>query len=143
MPHHDQIISVRRRRAAPRSGFTILIRDFAVSTVIGVQSPERSTSQAIMMDLDIEIAASRAAETDNLADTIDYAVVVEDLREALAGKRYFLLERLAEYVADRLLSRYRAVRVRVKVAKVGILKDVGLVGVAIERFCPSRIETKN
>jgi dihydroneopterin aldolase len=93
-----------------------------------------------MMDLDIEVAASRAGSTDHLADTIDYAAVVHDLRECLAGKRYFLLERLAEYVADRILSQFDAARVRVKVIKVGIIQGVGCVGVSLERHCASGIE---
>ncbi len=95
-----------------------------------------------MMDLDIEVAASRAGESDDLGDTIDYGAVVDDLRECLAGKGYYLLERLAEFVAGRILSKYGAARVRVKVAKIGIVKDVGLVGVDLERFRQPEIENK-
>jgi dihydroneopterin aldolase len=139
-PH--EIIRAKRRRAAQQSGFAILIRDLAVITVIGVPPHERASSQPIVMDLDIEVATSRAGETDDLGDTIDYGEVVEDLRKCLAGKRYFLLERLAEYVADRILSRYGAQRVRVKVAKIGILKDVGSVGVTLERSRVREAETR-
>lgn len=139
-PH--EVISVKRRGLASRSGFTIVIRDLAVSTVIGVPSHERARSQSLMMDLDIEVAASRAGESDDLGDTIDYGAVVDDLRECLAGKGYYLLERLAEFVAGRILSKYGAARVRVKVAKIGIVKDVGLVGVDLERFRQPEIENK-
>lgn len=134
MRESHELISVKRRRLASRSGFTILIRGMAVSTVIGVPADERAKPQPIVLDLDIEVAASRAGESDELGDTIDYATVVDDLRECLAGKRYFLLERLAEFVAARILSRHGAARVLVRAAKLGILKDVGLVGVSLERF---------
>jgi dihydroneopterin aldolase len=85
------------------------------------------------MDLDIELDANAAAQSDDIADTIDYAAVVADLRQCLAGKSYFLLERLAEYVAARILERFGARRVTVRVAKIAILEGVGRVGVTITR----------
>ena len=115
------------------SGITVLIRDLSVQTLIGVPEHERRQPQSILMDLDIELDANPAGETDDLGDTIDYAEVVSDIRECLAGKRYFLLERLAEFVAGRILEKFGARAVSVKVAKVGILQGVGLVGVKIRR----------
>lgn len=120
----------------PNSAITILIRDLSVRTVIGVPEDERRQAQPILLDLDIELDANRAAHTDDLGDTVDYAAVVDDLRGCLAGKNYFLLERLAEFVAGRILDEFGARRVRVKAAKVGILEDVGLVGVVITRSRP-------
>jgi dihydroneopterin aldolase len=115
------------------TGITIFVRGLSIATVIGVPALERARPQTLLMDLEIELGPSRAGPSDRLADTVDYAAVVEDLRECLAQKRYFLLERLAEFVAERILARYGAVRVGVRIAKVGILKDVGSVGVSLER----------
>lgn len=115
------------------AGTIVFIRDLSLSTLIGVHEHERRRPRALLMDLDIELHASRAGETDHLADTIDYAAVVDDIRRCLADKSYFLLERLAEFVADRILEEFNAKRVVVQVAKAGVLRDVGLVGVRIER----------
>lgn len=116
-----------------QAGTTVFIRDLSVSTLIGVHEHERRRPRALLMDLDIELHASRAGQTDRLADTVDYAAVVVDVRRCLADKSYFLLERVAEFVADRILEEFDAKRVVVRVAKAGVLKDVGLVGVRIER----------
>jgi dihydroneopterin aldolase len=121
------------RAEDPLSGITVFIRDLSVQTVIGVPDDERRQPQSLLMDLDIELDANHAAQTDHLADTVDYAAVVDDIRDCLAGKNYFLLERLAEFVAARILDVFGARRVSVQVAKVGILKDVRLVGVKVTR----------
>ena len=121
--------------AAPRSDATtvILIRDLAVRTVIGVYESERQAPRTLRMDLDIEIEAPRAAHSDELGDTVDYAAIVEDLRRELAHKKYRLLEALADFVIERLVERFGARRVAVQVMKVGIRPGVGGVGVRIAR----------
>jgi len=68
-----------------------------------------------------------------VADTIDYAVVVARLRTELEARRFGLVEELAEFIARLLLDEFGSPRVRVSIAKLGILKDVGRVGVTIER----------
>jgi len=115
------------------SGITIFIRDLSVRTLIGVHEHERRQPQSILMDLDVELDVNPAGETDDLVDTVDYAEVVSNIREWLVGKTFFLLERLAEFVAGRILDEFGARRVSVMVAKVGILEDVGRVGVKISR----------
>jgi dihydroneopterin aldolase len=51
----------------------------------------------------------------------------------LAEQRFGLVEELAQFVANLVLGEFQAPWVRVSVAKLGILKDVKLVGVVIER----------
>lgn len=122
-----------------QAGTTVFIRDLSVSTLIGVHEHERRGPRSLLMDLDIELHASRAGQTDRLSDTVDYAAVVDDVRRCLADKSYFLLERLAEFVAERILEDFDAKRVVVHVAKAGVLEDVGLVGVRIERRAGPRL----
>ena len=125
------------QRAGRKSGgapVTVLLRDLAVRTTVGVSAQERRAPRTLMFDLDIDLAHSRAGVTDRVADTVDYAVVAERIRERLAPDSFRLLERIAEVVADLLMDDFGAVRVAVKVCKLGILKDAGAVGVRIERF---------
>ena len=51
----------------------------------------------------------------------------------MAERRFGLVEELAAFVAELVLNEFHAPWVRVSVAKLGILKDVRLVGVTIER----------
>jgi dihydroneopterin aldolase len=122
------------RPVAP-GGYTVFIRELSVMTVIGVHAQERTAARALLMDLDIELAACAAGDSDRIEDTVDYSVVVDAVRAELAARSYHLLERVAETVAGLVLGRFGARRVRVRVAKAGILPGVGQVGVMIERAC--------
>ena len=74
-----------------------------------------------------------AGASDDIGDTIDYAVVVERLRSELASQHFNLLEKLAEYVAGLLMEQFGARWVRVSIAKLGMMRGVKRVGVIIER----------
>jgi dihydroneopterin aldolase len=111
----------------------LFLRELRLEAKVGIYKRERVTSQPIALDLEIELPNARAFATGKVADTIDYAVVVARLRDELEARRFGLVEELAEFVARLLLDEFGAARVRLSVAKLGIMKDVGRVGVTIER----------
>jgi dihydroneopterin aldolase len=112
---------------------TIFLRAIRLEAMIGIYRRERTTTQPIEIDLDIALPSERVFSSGKVADTIDYAVVVARVREELANVRFGLVEELAERVANIVMHEFHAPRVRVSVAKLGILRNVGRVGVVIER----------
>ena len=70
---------------------------------------------------------------DDIAKTIDYAVVIARVRTELAARHFNLLETLGEYVIGLMLDEFRAPWIKISIAKVGIAKGVRRVGVQIER----------
>ena len=111
----------------------IRIEGFRVETLIGFSDWERSLPQTIELDLELSAPSSLAGVSDRLRDTIDYAAVVERVRDTLSTTRFILLERLCEHIADILRGEFRAPWVRVTATKVGIVRGVKRVGVTIER----------
>ena len=111
----------------------IFIDDFKLSTLIGIYPREKAMPQTVEISLQIGTSTASAGDSDNIGDTIDYAMVVERLRNELAAQHFNLLEKLAEYVASLLLEDFGAVWVRVSIAKLGMMRGVRRVGVVIER----------
>jgi dihydroneopterin aldolase len=111
----------------------IFLRDIRLEAKVGIYRRERVTHQMISVDLDIALPSDAVFATGKVSDTIDYAVVVERMRALLDERRFGLVEELAQALADLVLGGFHAPWVRVSVAKLGILKDVKLVGVVIER----------
>ena len=111
----------------------IFIEDFRLSTLIGIYPRERVVPQTVEMSLQIGTSTASAGVSDDIVDTIDYAVVVERLRSELATQHFNLLEKLAEYVAGLLIEQFGARWVRVSIAKLGMMRGVKRVGVIIER----------
>ena len=111
----------------------LFLRDIRLEAKVGIYKRERVTSQPIALDLEIELPTDRPFGTGKVADTIDYAVVIARIRTELEARRFGLVEELAEFIARLLLEEFGSPRVRVSIAKLGILKDVGRVGVTVER----------
>jgi dihydroneopterin aldolase len=111
----------------------IFIDDFRVSTLIGIYPREQNIPQTVEISLQIGTSTVGAGASDDIHDTIDYASVVERLRNDLAAQHFHLLEKLAEHIANLLLTDFGARWVRVSVAKLGVIRGVRRAGVIIER----------
>lgn len=111
----------------------IFIEELRVDTWIGIYPREKALAQTIELSLQIGVSTASAGASDDIRDTVDYAVVVERLRAELSGRHFNLLEKLAEHVATLLLEDFQAQWVRVSVAKLGMMPGVRRVGVIIER----------
>lgn len=111
----------------------IFLQELKAKTLIGIYPWERIVPQIIQLDLEIALPSSRACKTDNIEDALDYALIVKRINEILAEKNFSLLEALAEYIAQAILTEFKAPWVKVRVAKLGIIRGVKQLGVSIER----------
>ena len=112
---------------------TIFISELKVSTHLGVPDWERLKPQTIVLDIEIGIDLSAAGRTDAIADTIDYGAVVTHIHETLKVNTFKLVEALAEHVCELIFAEFDAKRVKIRVAKPGILAGLKALGIVIER----------
>ncbi len=96
---------------------TISIVDLEVHFHIGVPDEERAKPQRLLVTVDMEFDFSAAAQTDAIADTINYYNVAQALLRFGEGRSWRLLEKLASDIASRVLADYRPTSVRVEVKK--------------------------
>lgn len=98
---------------------------------------ERASPQPIEVDLVVEADLARPGRTDELVDTVDYAVLVEEAAAVVEGCSFRLLEALAQAIAQRVLERYAgrlsSVTVSVRKLKPPIRADLDHVGVTLTR----------
>ncbi len=87
----------------------------------GANPGERDRPQPFRIDLAIDLDLSRAAESDELRDTVDYADVYRRIVGVVETHSYRLIERLASEIAEVAMSDDRAVRAEVTVAKPTLL----------------------
>ena len=111
----------------------IFIRELRVEARIGFHKRELEVAQVVRFDLEIGIANDAVFGTDRVADCIDYDRVATRIRELAASRHFNLVETLADRAARLVVDEFGAARAKVSVAKLGILKDAGLVGVTVER----------
>ena len=104
-----------------------------VECIIGDQPEERENEQRLLVDVALDIDLVDAAESDRLDDTVDYSILVGNIREALEDAQCRLLERAAGVVADVCLSDPRVERVTVGVRKFGSVSGLGSAEVRVTR----------
>lgn len=126
-------MGARSNNNMPADMDIIFIRGIRLDTLIGAYEFERRQPRTLQVDIEIGRASIRACKTDQLADTIDYAAVVDVVRGAFASHSFHLLEPLAERIADMILEKFDAQWARIEVAKTGVVPDARDVGVRIER----------
>jgi 7,8-dihydroneopterin aldolase/epimerase/oxygenase len=101
---------------------TIEIYGLEVYGYHGVLPEEREQGQRFLFDVTL-LAHDAGARTDKLGDTIDYTEVAACLREVSGGRRFNLIEALAQEAADALLARFDLSRARVRVRKPEVVLD--------------------
>lgn len=101
--------------------------------MIGVNDWERTTAQEVMIHLDLEVDLHHAGKEDDIALTVDYKQIRDRIEAVVAQSRYYLIEALAERVAEVCLEDQRVKGVHVSLEKPGALSHVGTVGVKISR----------
>jgi dihydroneopterin aldolase len=83
----------------------------------GVFDHERRDGQEFAVDLVLHLAPSAAAQTDDLADTVDYGTVSQLVHDRITGDPVALIERLAALIADDVLGIVGVTSVEVTVHK--------------------------
>jgi FolB domain-containing protein len=114
------------------STFHIRITDLEVFYRVGVPDEERAHPQRLLLTVDMEATAPRAAASDELKDTIDYFAVSQDLLKFGEGRSWKLLERLAVELAEFVLGKYQPGSVTVEVKKF-IIPQARHIAVSCER----------
>ncbi len=114
----------------------IQIRGLEVFAWHGVGLEEKEKGQPFILDVDMECNLKKAGQTDALGDTINYALVVEEITRVMREKSYDLIERAAARVAEAVLQmddRIWRVRVLLKKPEAPIQAKFDYVAVEITR----------
>lgn len=111
----------------------IFVNDLKIQTIIGIYDWERETKQTISLDLEMASDIRKAAETDDIANTLDYKAVSKRLIGFVESSDYFLVERLAEECAQIILNEFDVPWVRLKLNKGEAVRGASGVGILIER----------
>ncbi len=111
----------------------IYIRDLAVNCIVGINPRERVEPQTVLVNIRLACDLSPAAASDDIADTVNYKTLKDELVAHLAASSYFLIETMAQAVADICLAKPGVERVRVSIDKPDALTGARSVAVEIER----------
>ncbi len=112
----------------------IHIRDLQIRCIIGIEPDERREKQDILINLTLYTDCRLAGKSDNINDALDYKKVKKTILKAVEESSFFLIEKLAEEIANICLSFEKVKGVTVTVDKPGVLRFSRSVAVEITRM---------
>ena len=102
-----------------------------VACIIGERPDERTRPQTLRVDVALTIG-DKASETDELTDTVDYAVLVEKIRAALVAAKCRMIEHAAKVVCDLCLADGKVFAAKVRIVKSGAVPHLESAAAVIE-----------
>ena len=111
----------------------IIIKDLLVRSIIGINPDERTKKQDILINMVLFADTRQAAQSDDIADAVNYKAITKRVIEHVEGSSDFLVEKLVNDIAQIILTEFSVRRVRVRVEKPGALRFAKSVGIEIER----------
>jgi FolB domain-containing protein len=114
------------------SGGCLCVSGLEVACTIGVTERERSTKQAIVLNLELEVDFTDVSVSDDLEDTVDYRSVSRRVVAVAEASSFQLVETLATHLVRTILTDYpRVGRVRIEAWKPGALRGARSVGAIV------------
>jgi dihydroneopterin aldolase/D-erythro-7,8-dihydroneopterin triphosphate epimerase len=111
----------------------IIISDLMIRCVIGVHDWERKDKQDVLFNIELEADLHPAGASDDFEDAVDYRAITKTVIELVQSSSFYLVEALAERIAEICLEDPRVQRAKVRVEKPGALRFARSVGVEVDR----------
>lgn len=114
----------------------IIIENLETFGYHGVFEEEAFLGQKFIVSARLFLDTRRAGKSDDLKESLDYGEVCQIIKNLVETKRYMLIERLAEAIAEKLLltfSKLHSVEITVKKPWAPVQVSLDTISVAIKR----------
>ena len=111
----------------------IHIRDLRTRCIVGIQADERVKKQDVIINITMQADLSAACTSDRIEDTVDYKGIKQRVLKLIESSSCFLLEHLAQLVAEAVLQDERVRLVTVSIDKPGALRFADSVAIEVTR----------
>ncbi len=121
---------------AEQSLVCLRITNLRLHAYHGAISEERVLGGKYAIDLEVWYDASRAIETDALADAVNYEAIVELLTRSLNHHKFYLIEKVADYLLEQVLQQFPQIQqatIRVRKLSPPIQHMVDFIEVELHR----------
>ena len=115
------------------TGDRIFLHGLTTECIIGFIDWERRVKQTVVLDIELPVDCRRAAQSDEVSDTLDYKKVAKRVLAFVETSQFQLVETLAHRLALVILAEFELPWVRISLNKPGAIRHSRDVGVVIER----------
>jgi len=111
----------------------ILVKDLSARCILGITAEERREKQEVLVNLALLADLRKPGQSDRFEDAVDYRALKKRIVAMVENSQYYLVEALAERIAEICLEHPGVVQAQVTVEKPSALRFARSVGVEITR----------
>lgn len=82
----------------------INIDQLSVQAIIGINEDEREIRQEVIINYTLEIDISKAAQSDDIEDCVNYRTVNKEIKDFVSASSFFTVEKLLTEILKILIS---------------------------------------
>ena len=112
---------------------TIFITGLVLDAIIGTMEHERTSRQPLTLNIAFSGDFSKAGKSDDLCDAVNYRAVEEKVIHLVENSSFFLLEALAEKIAEEILAFDKVTEVKVTIDKKAAALKAKSIALSITR----------
>ena len=128
-----KVVKINKDRQLFNYEKKVLIKDLILDLKLGYYEAERSKSQKVKFNLDINYEDKKPSNDKDIKSIVNYAKIVKLIKKLIKNKHYNFLETLAEDVFDELFKDKRIDKITLQIEKLEIMKDCSAVGIQISK----------
>jgi len=112
----------------------VKLKDFELTCNIGIYDWEKDFSRKLLINIEMETSNELAFTSEDIAQTLDYEVVYNNIKKIVLSKKYLLIETLAHDILQMICLQKHIVYAKVEIDKLNIFPEVRACSVSIEKF---------
>ena len=109
------------------------IEQLAVETIIGIHPWEKKISQKLLLNITMNIDVRKAAQQDDIKDTLDYTAITSTITTFFLKNTFNLVETAAEQLATLLKTNFFIDTLTLRIEKPGAIPQAKTVAIEIQR----------
>ena len=110
-----------------------MIAPLVKNTTFCLYDWEQEIKQKLVLDIEMAHDNRPAGKSDDVVDALDYSKVSTAVLEHIENGRFLLVERVAEEIAELIMTQFSVPWIKIRLAKPGAVPQAKAVGVVIER----------
>ena len=101
---------------------TIRITDLTLRAIIGTNKWERVRKQKILINIIFTYDSKNAIQTDDIKHAVDYKTITKKIIKSIESSRFYLLEKLSDFILKIVMENPRTKSASVRVDKPKALR---------------------
>lgn len=101
----------------------ISIQDLKLKIIVGTCAHERKVKQPVLVNISFQYDSSKAIKGDSLAAAVNYHDLVQQVIQMTAKTKFFLIEKLADFILKIVLKQPKITSATVRIEKPRALKS--------------------